>query len=143
MSWLSFRRGESRDGVELLEQLVLRIPQKRNAIEQAYAEHVLEFAGRLVSFSRHAAPDNKRLVRADIGDLNKAVLRRDAELVDRYKLGFRDVSTAWEDLRNQLALASNPKEKATMQRVLTRLTYYIKDFDFGLAQQLLRAGLDE
>ncbi|HJN08450.1 MAG TPA: serine/threonine-protein kinase [Pirellulaceae bacterium] len=143
LAWQSFRRSESRDGVELLEQLVLRIPETRNAIEQAYAEHVLEFAGRLTSFAMNATPADKRLARADIEGLNNAVRQRDAALVECYTQGYKHVFSAWRNLQERLASTTNVEEKAPMQRDLSRLTYYVDGFDFGIAQQLLRAGLDD
>ena len=142
LAWLSFRRGEPRDGIELLEQLVLRIPETRNAAEQAYAEHILDISGRLVCYSMRAAPAGKQLTLADRAGLNKAVLRSDDVLVERYILGFKSVSSAFDDLTKQVSTTTDPNEKATMQRDLTRLTFYIESFDFGVAQQLLRANLE-
>lgn len=143
LAWQSFRRGDSRDGVQLLEQLVARIPAQRNTIEQAYAEHVLEFCGRLASFAVNAAPADKRLVRADIEGLNNAVRKLDPALVEQYTAGYKQVFSAWRNLQEQMASTANPEEKATMQRDLPRLTFYVDGFDFAIAQQLLRAGLDE
>jgi len=141
LAWQSFRRGESRDGVELLEKLVLRILENRNAIEQAYAEHVLEFAGRLTSFARNAAATDKRLVRDDIERLNNTVRQRDAALVERYTRGYKYVFSAWRNLQERMASTTNVDEKAPLQPDLSRLTYYVEGFDFGIAQQLLHAGL--
>ncbi len=143
LAWQSFRRGELQDGVKLLEQLVEHLPEQRNPIEQAYAEHVVQFAGRLTGFALNVAPPDKRLVRADIDGLNKAVLKRDPTLVERYRSGYLQVFSSWRELQEQLASTSDAEKKAPLMRDVGRLTYYVDGFDFGVAQQLLRAGLRE
>jgi serine/threonine-protein kinase len=142
LSWLSFRRGDARDGVKLLEQLVRSIPVDRNAIEQSYADHVLDFSGRLISYSRYAAPADKRLTPDDCKKLFDAIQGLDEALVDHYRDGHTEVASIHKALQEQIAATSIPDKKATLQRDLTRLTKYIESFDFGIVQQLMRAGLD-
>ena len=140
-AWLTFRRGELKQGVSQLEQLIRKLPQADDPIDQEYARHAASLAGRMTGFGMYVAPAERRLTNADVAGLAAALKQRSEGVQSAFRDSYRAMEQAPLELEKRIADTTNPAEKSRLEQQRTNFNFHVP-FDYDTLRQHLRVSLD-
>ncbi len=140
-AWLTFRRGEFKQGVTQLEQLIRRLPQTEDPVDQEYSLHAASFAGRLTGYAIFVAPAERRLAKTDVAALAAALKQRSEAVQIAFRDSYRAMEQAPQALEQRIADTTSPAEKSRLEQQRTNFNFHVP-FDYDTVRQHLRAALD-
>jgi hypothetical protein len=140
-AWLRARRGDFKECLPMLEQMVRRMPASADPADKAYAEHALHFAGRLAAYLLIVVPEERRIARSDLAGLEKALKERGPDAQSFFTAGARSIRAQVQELNTQISEAPTPSDKSRLEGKLTNFNHYLP-FDFDAVRQFLLANLD-
>jgi hypothetical protein len=140
-AWLMFRRGELKQGVAQLEQLIRDLPDTDDPIDQQYALHAASLAGRMTGFAIFVAPPERRLAIPDVAGLAAALRPRSEKVQTAFRDSYRRMEQAPQELEKRIADSTNPAEKTRLEQQRTSFNFHVP-FDFDTLRQHLRVSLD-
>jgi serine/threonine protein kinase len=141
LAWLTFRRGELKQGVTQLERLVRALPQSNEPSDQEYAIHAASFAGRMTGFGMFVAVPARRLTNTDVVGLAAALKLRPEPVQSAFRESYRLMEQAPRELDQRIADTANPTEKSRLEQQRSNFNFHVP-FDYEAVQRYLRAGLD-
>ena len=144
-AWLRARRGDFKECIPCLEQLIRRLPANTDTLastDLAYFDHATRFAGRLAAYMLTIAPEDRRVPRSDLAGLEKAIKERDSKAQATFADGARSIRAQAEQLENHIRDASLPNDKSLLEQKRTNFNHYLP-FDYDDVRQYLLANLEK
>jgi len=138
LAWKSFWEGDYKDGLLQLEPLAQHLPSAGDADEQRYANHAIEFAGRVTAFAELV---KREINPSDLQRLRQTLADRGDAAKEAYRVGYFAVREMLEELNRQIAAETDSQKKAALERDRGRISYYV-EMNYDEAEAFLRTGLD-
>jgi len=140
LAWQYFLQGNHDQSIAALTKLVNGLPKPLEGAEHdAYAQHVLQFAGVLRQFGVSAL--DTRLIFEKTKPLDTAIKQRADGAEAFFRTGVTAVRKTVDQLNQKLRNTTDPTEQAALRRDLRRLSFYTA-FDFKVIAAAVRAGLE-
>ena len=138
LAWQYFLQGNHDQSIAALAKLVNSLPKPLEGDEyDAYAQHVLHFAGVLRQFG----VSSLGLTFDKTKPLDTAIKQRADGAEAFFRKGVTSVRTKFDQLNQKLRNTTDPTEQAALRRDLRRLSFYTA-FDFKVISAAVRAGLE-
>ncbi|MDA1051529.1 MAG: protein kinase [Planctomycetota bacterium] len=138
LAWKSFWESDYKDGLMQLEQLARHLPSAGDADEQRYANHALEFAGRVTAFAELV---KRGLSPSDLQGLRQAISDRGDPAKEAYRVGYFAVREMLEELNRKIAAEADAQKRAALERDRGRISYFV-EMNYDEAESFVRTGLD-
>ena len=138
LAWKSFWESDNKDGLLQLEQLAKHLPNAGDANEQRYANHALEFAGRVTAFVELV---KRGFSQSDLQQLRQVIADRGDASKEAYRVGYFAVRDMLESLNRQIAAETDAQKKSALERDRGRISYFV-EMNYDEAEAFLRTGLD-
>jgi serine/threonine protein kinase len=143
LAWQHFNRRDYEQGMKHLAQLIENLPPpKPGETYDAHAKAILRWAGRMREFAATAAESPLPANNTQLQRFTNAFRDRDRESLSYCKHGVDDVRAQMNTLKQQLALATDDAQRASITRKSQRLSTYV-DFDYDAVADYVRSRLDE
>jgi hypothetical protein len=140
-AWLTFRRGEMKQGVAQLELLIKSLPQSEEPADQQYTVHAASLAGRMTGFARYVAVADRRLTNADVTGLAAVLNQRSETIRNTFRESFRAMEQVPQEMDRRIAASDNPAEKSRLELQRTSFNFHVP-LDYDAIRQYLLAKID-
>jgi len=143
LAWQHFNRRKYDLGMKHLAQVIEHLPPpKPGETYDDYDKALLRWAGRMREFAATAAESPLPATNTQLQQFTEALRKRDADALTYCKRGVDDVRTQMNTIKQQLSLATDEAQRASLIRKSQRLSTYV-DFDYDAVADYVRSRLEE